>query len=55
MDDTWFNDKVLLVQAQASGQALTEDEIALWCATLRESARDVYSKRRIIAVTKVEI
>ncbi|GKB37264.1 retrovirus-related pol polyprotein from transposon TNT 1-94 [Tanacetum coccineum] len=28
MDDTWFNDKVLLVQAQASGQALTEDEIA---------------------------
>ncbi|GKC18929.1 integrase, catalytic region, zinc finger, CCHC-type containing protein, partial [Tanacetum coccineum] len=27
-DDTWFNDKVLLVQAQASGQALTEDEIA---------------------------
>ncbi|GKC34436.1 hypothetical protein Tco_1046820, partial [Tanacetum coccineum] len=27
-DETWFNDKVLLVQAQASGQALTEDEIA---------------------------
>ncbi|GKF30332.1 uncharacterized mitochondrial protein-like protein [Tanacetum coccineum] len=27
-DDTWFNDKVLLVQAQASGQALTKDEIA---------------------------
>ncbi|GJT69562.1 integrase, catalytic region, zinc finger, CCHC-type containing protein [Tanacetum coccineum] len=27
-DDTWFNDKVLLVQAQASGQVLTEDEIA---------------------------
>ncbi|GJV67957.1 hypothetical protein Tco_1483466 [Tanacetum coccineum] len=27
-DDTWFNDKVLLVQAQASGQALTEEEIA---------------------------
>ncbi|GJU39983.1 retrovirus-related pol polyprotein from transposon TNT 1-94 [Tanacetum coccineum] len=29
-DDTWFNDKVLLVQAQASGQALTEEEIAFW-------------------------
>ncbi|GJT99147.1 retrovirus-related pol polyprotein from transposon TNT 1-94 [Tanacetum coccineum] len=28
-DDTWFNDKVLLVQAQASGQALTEEEIVL--------------------------
>ncbi|GKB07782.1 retrovirus-related pol polyprotein from transposon TNT 1-94, partial [Tanacetum coccineum] len=25
-DETWFNDKVLLVQAQASGQALTEEE-----------------------------
>ncbi|GKA38211.1 integrase, catalytic region, zinc finger, CCHC-type containing protein [Tanacetum coccineum] len=25
---TWFNDKVLLVQAQAGGQALTEEEIA---------------------------
>ncbi|GKB27517.1 hypothetical protein Tco_0866918 [Tanacetum coccineum] len=28
MDETWFNDKVLLVQAQASGQVLTEEEIA---------------------------
>ncbi|GJT70625.1 hypothetical protein Tco_1029911 [Tanacetum coccineum] len=27
-DETWLNDKVLLVQAQASGQALTEEEIA---------------------------
>ncbi|GJU13323.1 retrovirus-related pol polyprotein from transposon TNT 1-94 [Tanacetum coccineum] len=27
-DETWFNDKVLLVQAQASGQALTEEEIS---------------------------
>ncbi|GKG31642.1 hypothetical protein Tco_0426592, partial [Tanacetum coccineum] len=27
-DETWFNDKLLLVQAQAGGQALTEDEIA---------------------------
>ncbi|GJQ89138.1 retrovirus-related pol polyprotein from transposon TNT 1-94 [Tanacetum coccineum] len=27
-DETWFNNKVLLVQAQASGQALTEEEIA---------------------------
>ncbi|GKF11449.1 hypothetical protein Tco_0049375, partial [Tanacetum coccineum] len=27
-DDTWFNDKVLLVQAQVGGQALTEEEIA---------------------------
>ncbi|GJW37132.1 retrovirus-related pol polyprotein from transposon TNT 1-94 [Tanacetum coccineum] len=27
-DETWFNDKVLLVQAQASGQVLTEEEIA---------------------------
>ncbi|GKA01332.1 retrovirus-related pol polyprotein from transposon TNT 1-94 [Tanacetum coccineum] len=26
--ETWFNDKVLLVQAQASGQVLTEEEIA---------------------------
>ncbi|GKB92645.1 retrovirus-related pol polyprotein from transposon TNT 1-94 [Tanacetum coccineum] len=26
-DETWFNDKVLLVQAQAGGQALTEEEI----------------------------
>ncbi|GKF11374.1 hypothetical protein Tco_0049300 [Tanacetum coccineum] len=28
MDETWFNDKVLLVQAQASGQVLIEEEIA---------------------------
>ncbi|GJX17104.1 retrovirus-related pol polyprotein from transposon TNT 1-94 [Tanacetum coccineum] len=28
MDETWFNDKVLLVQAQASSQALIEEEIA---------------------------
>ncbi|GJT28144.1 retrovirus-related pol polyprotein from transposon TNT 1-94 [Tanacetum coccineum] len=27
-DETWFNDKVLLVQAQASGQVLTKEEIA---------------------------
>ncbi|GKF53170.1 hypothetical protein Tco_0160080, partial [Tanacetum coccineum] len=27
-DETWFNDKVLLVQGQASGQALIEEEIA---------------------------
>ncbi|GJT88445.1 hypothetical protein Tco_1070162, partial [Tanacetum coccineum] len=27
-DEKWFNDKVLLVQAQASGQVLTEEEIA---------------------------
>ncbi|GKB33858.1 retrovirus-related pol polyprotein from transposon TNT 1-94 [Tanacetum coccineum] len=27
-DETWFNDKVLLVQAQASGQVLTEEKIA---------------------------
>ncbi|GKC43305.1 hypothetical protein Tco_1061027 [Tanacetum coccineum] len=27
-DETWFNDKVLLVQAQASGHVLTEEEIA---------------------------
>ncbi|GJS40624.1 hypothetical protein Tco_0565667 [Tanacetum coccineum] len=27
-DDTWFKDKVLLVQAQASGQILHEDELA---------------------------
>ncbi|GKA99701.1 retrovirus-related pol polyprotein from transposon TNT 1-94, partial [Tanacetum coccineum] len=27
-DETWFNDKVLLVQAQASGQVLIEEEIA---------------------------
>ncbi|GKA94312.1 retrovirus-related pol polyprotein from transposon TNT 1-94, partial [Tanacetum coccineum] len=27
-DETWFNDKVLLVQAQESGQVLTEEEIA---------------------------
>ncbi|GKC79964.1 integrase, catalytic region, zinc finger, CCHC-type containing protein [Tanacetum coccineum] len=27
-DETWFNDKVLLVQAQAGGQVLTEEEIA---------------------------
>ncbi|GKF02254.1 integrase, catalytic region, zinc finger, CCHC-type containing protein [Tanacetum coccineum] len=26
-DETWFNDKVLLVQAQASGQVLIEEEI----------------------------
>ncbi|GKF40206.1 integrase, catalytic region, zinc finger, CCHC-type containing protein, partial [Tanacetum coccineum] len=26
-DETWFNDKVLLVQAQASGQVLTKEEI----------------------------
>ncbi|GKC88869.1 hypothetical protein Tco_1149518 [Tanacetum coccineum] len=26
-DETWFNDKVLLVQAQAGGQALIEEEI----------------------------
>ncbi|GJS56652.1 retrovirus-related pol polyprotein from transposon TNT 1-94 [Tanacetum coccineum] len=28
-DKTWFNDKVLLVQAQASGQVLIEEEIAV--------------------------
>ncbi|GKB02532.1 retrovirus-related pol polyprotein from transposon TNT 1-94 [Tanacetum coccineum] len=28
-DETWFNDKVLLVQAQAGGQGLTEEEIAI--------------------------
>ncbi|GJU42233.1 hypothetical protein Tco_1195190 [Tanacetum coccineum] len=28
MDETWFNDKVLMVQAQASGQILTKEEIA---------------------------
>ncbi|GKG12297.1 integrase, catalytic region, zinc finger, CCHC-type containing protein [Tanacetum coccineum] len=27
-DEKWFNDKVLLVQAQASGQVLIEEEIA---------------------------
>ncbi|GKA14580.1 hypothetical protein Tco_0694226 [Tanacetum coccineum] len=27
-DESWFNDKVLLVQAQAGGQALNEEEIA---------------------------
>ncbi|GKA23644.1 retrovirus-related pol polyprotein from transposon TNT 1-94, partial [Tanacetum coccineum] len=27
-DDSWFKDKVLLVQAQASGQILNEDELA---------------------------
>ncbi|GKC05990.1 hypothetical protein Tco_0997600, partial [Tanacetum coccineum] len=27
-DETWFNDKVLLVQAQVSGQVLIEEEIA---------------------------
>ncbi|GJW07715.1 hypothetical protein Tco_1570138 [Tanacetum coccineum] len=27
-DDSWFNDKVLLVQAQASGQILHEEELA---------------------------
>ncbi|GKB07426.1 retrovirus-related pol polyprotein from transposon TNT 1-94 [Tanacetum coccineum] len=27
-DETWFNDKVLLVQAKQAGQALTEEEIA---------------------------
>ncbi|GJV76772.1 integrase, catalytic region, zinc finger, CCHC-type containing protein [Tanacetum coccineum] len=30
-DETWFNDKVLLFQAQASGQVLTEEEIAFFC------------------------
>ncbi|GJT28977.1 integrase, catalytic region, zinc finger, CCHC-type containing protein [Tanacetum coccineum] len=28
LDDTWFKDKVLLVQAQASGQILHEEELA---------------------------
>ncbi|GKE12021.1 retrovirus-related pol polyprotein from transposon TNT 1-94 [Tanacetum coccineum] len=32
-DETWFNDKVLLVQAQASGQVLTEEEIAFLADT----------------------
>ncbi|GKG18339.1 hypothetical protein Tco_0372637, partial [Tanacetum coccineum] len=27
-DDSWFKDKVLLVQAQASGQILHEEELA---------------------------
>ncbi|GJY20636.1 hypothetical protein Tco_0393202 [Tanacetum coccineum] len=30
-DDSWFKDKVLLVQAQASGQILHEEELALCC------------------------
>ncbi|GJV81280.1 hypothetical protein Tco_1517150 [Tanacetum coccineum] len=29
-DDSWFKDKVLLVQAQASGQILHEEELAFW-------------------------
>ncbi|GKG51179.1 hypothetical protein Tco_0541563, partial [Tanacetum coccineum] len=28
-DDSWFKDKVLLVQAQASGQILHEEELVL--------------------------
>ncbi|GKF93804.1 hypothetical protein Tco_0283504 [Tanacetum coccineum] len=28
-DDSWFKDKVLLVQAQASGQILHEEELAV--------------------------
>ncbi|GJZ46317.1 retrovirus-related pol polyprotein from transposon TNT 1-94 [Tanacetum coccineum] len=32
-DETWFNDKVLLVQAQASGQVLTEEEISFFSQT----------------------
>ncbi|GJR97631.1 hypothetical protein Tco_0269805, partial [Tanacetum coccineum] len=27
-DDSWFKDKVLLVQAQANGQVLYEEELA---------------------------
>ncbi|GJS81939.1 hypothetical protein Tco_0748480 [Tanacetum coccineum] len=29
-DDSWFKDKVLLVQAQANGQILHEEELAFW-------------------------
>ncbi|GKG29256.1 hypothetical protein Tco_0416621, partial [Tanacetum coccineum] len=28
MDDSWFKDKVFLVQAQANGQILHEEELA---------------------------
>ncbi|GJV20510.1 hypothetical protein Tco_1369530 [Tanacetum coccineum] len=59
----------LLVGVKAASTLLHYDKFALWgishwgkkrrqfyaFATTRESARDVYSKRRIIAVTKVEI
>ncbi|GKG36872.1 hypothetical protein Tco_0447045, partial [Tanacetum coccineum] len=37
-DETWFNDKVLLVQAQASGQALTEEEIAFLAVITHNAA-----------------
>ncbi|GKE98958.1 retrovirus-related pol polyprotein from transposon TNT 1-94, partial [Tanacetum coccineum] len=29
-DDSWFKDKVLLVQAQANGQTLHEEELSFW-------------------------
>ncbi|GKB96372.1 retrovirus-related pol polyprotein from transposon TNT 1-94 [Tanacetum coccineum] len=42
-DETWFNDKVLLVQAQASGQALTEEEIPLM-ANLSRNGSDALTE-----------
>ncbi|GKD08319.1 integrase, catalytic region, zinc finger, CCHC-type containing protein, partial [Tanacetum coccineum] len=35
-DDLWFNDKVLLVQAQASGQILHEEELAFLADQLQK-------------------
>ncbi|GKF56894.1 hypothetical protein Tco_0170431, partial [Tanacetum coccineum] len=63
----WIED--LVPNSMWSQMIINYDKFALWgishwgkkrrqfyaFATSRESARDVYSKRRIIAVTKVEI
>ncbi|GKB29059.1 retrovirus-related pol polyprotein from transposon TNT 1-94 [Tanacetum coccineum] len=44
-DETWFNDKVLLVQAQASGQALIEKEIAFLSDP---GLPDIYTSQTVI-------
>ncbi|GKB62644.1 retrovirus-related pol polyprotein from transposon TNT 1-94, partial [Tanacetum coccineum] len=51
-DDTWFNDKVLLVQAQASGQALTEEEIAFLAMMLL--TRAIIQQEQMLLAAKDE-
>ncbi|GKB09126.1 hypothetical protein Tco_0837438 [Tanacetum coccineum] len=44
-DDSWFKDKVLLVQAQANGQILHEEELAFWAdpGTAEDALAEVHN------------
>ncbi|GJQ98077.1 retrovirus-related pol polyprotein from transposon TNT 1-94 [Tanacetum coccineum] len=49
-DETWFNDKVLLVQAQAGGQALTGGEISI---SLADPGFLIFKTLRTIALLPI--